>query len=881
MSEQARAAEDRLATAAEATAEASQAALAWFADPANAGTVGEQSKALNREFRRFGTAARKLADAARRPMCVGVFGPSQAGKSYLVSVLARPPEGDLITELEARETNFIEEINPEGGKESTGLVTRFTINALPHPAGFPVCLRLLSEADVVKIIANSFFFDGKVADEPVPQADDLEQRLARARGAAGGEVPGLGEDDVFDIREYVERHFRGTEQVNALKPYWEEAATLLPRLATAQRAELLEPIWGAHAPFTALYRRLADALAQLGHAADAFAPVDALIPREKSVIDVATLAGLSESGGETLALAASTGARAQLPRPVVTALTAELRIVARETPRPFFEHTDLLDFPGARSRRPRALASYFDDEPEALKELFLRGKVAYLFDRYVAEQELTSMLLCIGSGNQEVTTLPDMINDWIATTHGAEPAARQSRPCVLYLVLTMFDMLFSEKAGSADENPASRFDIRMHASLLDFFAKAHRWPKEWTPGRPFANCYWLRNPNFRAENIIKYDDEGRELHLLEEKAERIDELRAGYAEVASVKAHFDDPLKAFDEALELNDGGIGYLAEKLAPVCAPEIKHAQVGERLKGVRQSMHDALKRFHLSDDVGQRLEERRAVCARIVESIYAAADYGRFGLMLEQLHVAAPDLAEAMTRAELQPDPGVRIVAATGGSERPRPRPRPRPGQGQSAPAAVAEVESEADRPRMLTRAQFLADVALRYWVERLYELPASAERVAMPAADLQELAGELIAGARRLKLVERLARDIEHWSYLDRSESALAKPALLATGLFNRYVNFVGTADLAVNERPVVALEDGAARPVFAPRAAGDDMRAIGPEPVPFAEDFLTDWVFALDRLVEENATSQEGQLVDVEQNARIGAILTTLAEPVSP
>jgi hypothetical protein len=60
-----------------------------------------------------------------------------------------------------------------------------------------------------------------------------------------------------------------------------------------------------------------------------------------------------------------------------------------------------------------------------------------------------------------------------------------------------------------------------------------------------------------------------------------------------------------------------------------------------------------------------------------------------------------------------------------------------------------------------------------------------------------------------------------------------------------------------------------------------MRAIGPEPVPFAEDFLTDWVFALDRLVEENATSQEGQLVDVEQNARIGAILTTLAEPVSP
>ncbi len=878
MSEQAGVEEDRLAGVALTTAEASQRALAWFNDPANAGSVGQEATSLNREFRRFGTAARKLAEAARRPMCVGVFGPSQAGKSYLVSVLARPPEGDLYTELEGRETSFIGEINPEGGKESTGLVTRFTIKAVAHPPGFPVCLRLLSEADVVKVIANSFFFDGKVADEPVPQAQELEQRLARARSAAGAPVPGLSEDDLFDVREYVERHFRGTEQVGALRPFWEEAAALVPRLSTAERANLLEPIWGCHPAFTNLYRALADALAQLGYSAEAYAPVDALIPRETSIIDVATLAGLGGGGGAMLSVATAGGARAQLPRPIVTALTAELRIVARETPRPFFEHTDLLDFPGARSRRPRSLQTYFEEEPEALKELFLRGKVAYLFDRYVAEQELTSMLLCIGSGNQEVTTLPDMINDWIATTHGAEPAARQHRPCVLYLVLTMFDMMFAEKAGAADQDPASRFDIRMHASLLDFFAKAHRWPKEWTPGRPFANTFWLRNPNFRAENIIKYDGEGRELNLLPEKEPRIEELRAAYEHVPTVQAHFAEPLKAFDEALKLNDGGIGYLAEKLGPVCAPAIKHAQVAERLKDVRQAMHDTLRRFHVSDDVGQRLEERRAVCARIVEAIYGAADYGCFGLLLEHLHITAPEIAGAMTRAELQPDTSVRIVATTANGERPRPRPRPRPGQ--AATAALAEAEVETDRPRTLTRAQFLADVALRHWVERLYELPDAASRLTVPAPDLQELASELIAGARRLKLAETLAQEIERWSYLDRGEAALAKPALLATSLFNRYVNFLGIHAVALDRRPVVELEGGQGRPVFAPRAAGDDMRAIGPEPVPFAEDFLTDWVFALDRLVEENATSQEGQLVDVEQNGRVGAIIATLAEAVS-
>ena len=37
-----------------------------------------------------------------------------------------------------------------------------------------------------------------------------------------------------------------------------------------------------------------------------------------------------------------------------------------------------------------------------------------------------------------------------------------------------------------------------------------------------------------------------------------------------------------------------------------------------------------------------------------------------------------------------------------------------------------------------------------------------------------------------------------------------------------------------------------------------------------------WVFAFFRLVEENASSQDGLQVDVEQNARIGAVVKALA-----
>src|ERR1700740_3482068 len=58
------------------------------AAPRTSPTVGQQAQSLISELQKVRNQSRKLARAARRRMCVGVFGPSQAGKSYLVSILA-------------------------------------------------------------------------------------------------------------------------------------------------------------------------------------------------------------------------------------------------------------------------------------------------------------------------------------------------------------------------------------------------------------------------------------------------------------------------------------------------------------------------------------------------------------------------------------------------------------------------------------------------------------------------------------------------------------------------------------------------------------------------------------------------------------------------
>jgi hypothetical protein len=96
------------------------------------------------------------------------------------------------------------------------------------------------------------------------------------------------------------------------------------------------------------------------------------------------------------------------------------------------------------------------------------------------------------------------------------------------------------------------------------------------------------------------------------------------------------------------------------------------------------------------------------------------------------------------------------------------------------------------------------------------------------------------------------------------------------MINGYVSYLGFDDVPLAQRPVVESGDGESRPVFRPRKVAHDARAIGAEPVPFGEDFIADWVFAFFRLVEDNASSQDGLQVDVEQNARIGAVVKALA-----
>ena len=419
----------------------SKAALSaekWLQD--NRKLVGAECDMLRKDMRSAARSFRKLSRAASRKMCVGVFGPSQAGKSYLISALARDRKGELSADFCGKAVDFIREINPEGGKESTGLVTRFTTTP---PEGIserhPIRLRLFSEMDLVKVFANTYYSDCDHKEIPDQEAViKLLRELEQKAGPAGGEITS---DDVEDLKEYLQKNFASRPRVQLLsRVYWVKAMELAPRLALADRCRLFGCIWDNTPEFDQFHLRLATALSTLGFAAEANCPLDALLPREKSIIDVTLLNSAAPGASEQLEIEGVGGRTATLPRSVVTALTAELTIYMPEKPEEFFDYTDLLDFPGYRSRLKVTDLAKELGRAGSLEQFFLRGKVAYLFERYCDEQELTGMLLCIGPSNQEVQDLPAAINNWISLTQGASPEERRGHEPTLFFILTKMDM---------------------------------------------------------------------------------------------------------------------------------------------------------------------------------------------------------------------------------------------------------------------------------------------------------------------------------------------------------------------------------------------------------------------------------------------------------
>ncbi len=867
--------------------EAIQTAQQWVSN--NAELVKNDGETLQKELRRAGRAFRKCGTALARKMCAGVFGPSQAGKSYLLSALARDPEGQLHACFDENRLDFISEINPEGGKESTGLVTRFTMTPLPrHPQGYPVALQLLSETDLVKIIANTYYADCEHKEIPDDMA--IQTALAALEPRKATPCGHLTLDDMEDLHEYVWGEFAASARVQTLqKVFWNQAQDLAPLLGLDDRVALYSLLWDGVPEFTALLRRLVGALDQLRHARQAFCSLEALTPRETSIIDVAMLQGLEgESVGE-LTVATADGATVSLPRAVVTALTAELTIVMEHKPADFFDHTDLLDFPGYRSRyKITDIAHELANKPGMTTQMFLRGKVAYLFQRYCAEKELTSMLLCIGPSNQEVQDLPAVINDWIASTHGKTAEDRASLAAdSLFFILTKFDIEFEQKKGATDTK--SRWDNRLHASLLDFFGKQYEWPTKWKNGQAFNNMFLLRNPNFRFDSIMDIDANGVEQNVREEKRDYVASLQQSFLNSDLVRRHFAQPQEAWEAAMKLNDGGINYIRTRLSPLCNPDIKRAQLEKTVLETRDILLGRLKKYYFSDDKEEEVKKKKAFMKRFFK-LFRSKEVmqQRFGELLNAFALSPVDAyplhAEAERRynhyihseeereqqdCDILDDDNPAEAFSLDMLEQAFGTGTPTSGEKAAAPA-----------PQRKDEHTFYAAHIASVWSERMYAIAQSAvmqRYYGLPAAEFATLVNEFDIAVRRLRLQERMEeqfRIIAQPADVSK-DSKVRKQASLAVAMLNSFTSWLGKdpGQCPTTERTVTM--DGRTVAVF------PDLPPVPDEPVldeafsPYINGWYRDWILVFNDMLMSNVDFDGETTLNREQNALLGNILSRM------
>lgn len=860
-------------------AKESRQAVAWLQD--NCELVGNECAALQKDMRHAVRFFHKCEQAARRKMCVGVFGPSQSGKSYLISALARDAKGSLLADFGGKPYDFITQINPEGGKESTGLVTRFTTTPPEGLSeGFPIRLRLLTETDVARVLANTYYADCEHKEAPQPEAltaalDALETRAAQSPASAGA----LSGDDLEDLRDYINKNFSSRPRVQMLqKGFWLRAVELAPRLGLEDRAQLLGLIWDNVPQFQSLYLQLCGALRDLGNPAEAGCPIEALIPRKTSIIDVALLHGLSEPATDMLTILGTEGRKASLPRAVVTALTAEITIHMREKPDDFFDHTDLLDFPGYRSRLKLENLNQELERPGTLENLFLRGKVAYLFERYCEEKELTSMLLCIGPGNQEVQDLPRAVYEWICSTHGENPAHRAGKAPALFFVLTKMDMEFEKKKGTPSVE--TRWTTRLQSSLLDFFGKQHDWSENWDGSHPFNNVFLLRNPNFRSEAIFSFDGD-KESGIRPEQTLYVEEVRQAFLQSPLVQRHVAEPEIVWQAAMTLNDGGVALLREKLRPLCNPELKRRQITVSLDEKREQVLTKLTPFYKSDDREELRRRQEQLSRTLVALLARLAEKQLFGEFLRALQVRDFDLYEICFRAGQSPEQGAASVA-----------PAPVVGARVSADDILGDIFGDAqavsaasaiqEEDRARDTAAIFANLALEHWIGRLRDLAGDAEArnyFGLPAKELDQFCHELITAAARCKLRQNLETELRRSSaYSNMARERLVwKQVSLAADAINAFVDWLGFDPRFKDQAARTVLFGGKSVSLFNPPPVITGEPHIAEEESPYDRLWYTDWLRALAYSVTANVDFDGRQTVNPEQNNRLRDILRAFKE----
>lgn len=522
---------------------------------------------------------------------IGVFGSSQVGKSYLVSSFAASQDNVLYAQLGTKNYDFIQDINPQGsGKESTGLVTRFTADIEYVQDEFPVTVELLSEGDLVKIFINSYYND--LVHDP-EEFDDrkkafpdrfkaIASSLGTAREASGD--ASLIRNEIASVTRYVKYYHKELTRIFD-DEFWEYGEREISRRPVAERIRFYELLWDSDKTFSTILKQLLEIRERIGFRKSTVHAATNSIIREgdikHSIINVDALKSLGDSKYATR-VQNSEGNAIDVDLGALAALTAELVIHVCNPKINFIRETDLLDFPGYRSR---LMAEKNELNHDKVMDFFLRGKVSYLFQKYTENHLMNALIVCTNADGQvENTDMQKVIAGWIRKTQGANPDKRRGHKSSLFWALTKFDRRISTDLDKINNLEYGRSGL-LQQTMLERFGQ-EEWLKNWdgteTSPHPFSNVVLVRKPGTSdCPFIEKENGTMKEIGVSSSFADRIGTMKEKFVNDPDVKRFIQKPDEAWDSMMNLNDGGFMRTCKLIEAVDIATVKYNAINDILR------------------------------------------------------------------------------------------------------------------------------------------------------------------------------------------------------------------------------------------------------------------------------------------------------------
>jgi putative virulence factor len=583
--------------------------------------------------------ASNLWRSANVPVAAAVYGASQVGKSLFVGRVLEPadkrdsPLGKYDNSgppAYFRELSFHLDINPQSGdNEATALVTRFTTRERFDETAlqeYPVKVRALTRAEWLRVLARGFrsecvqptdivWREGQLRDlfEEVSQTDgadsvDREWRLDLLDVYAYmRNIDPL----LYEVKEsmfnsflscypltnagYVEvagRVFWDRQNYPALTVLFNDVCHFLEKVTSKGRDGVLVH-WAAvkflldsqrtpvcETPDSQWQKRIA-----WQDLKDGFKDGWYVLDYEPG----------GQGPSEDLAIIQS--AMLEMTIPVIPhRLKDDWRDVILKM--------DLLDLPGMRAGGSDSSggATSIETIPEKMN-VVKRGKVFYLIDRYLEEQQVQTFFLLVRGGLLEVRQLlKEYLDKWGKTRYGQDwPSKVSDSKPALFIGMTGIDSEFKDRpvsSGLYDNRLNQLANETLYEVMTDFGGK----------GQPFTNIYPIRYPG-------TWDfDEARRLA----SPYKGNWPKAGTIFVASpmVKKHVSNAAEKWQVAMCDDDGGLSLISQGFIDCTTSLKKQAALEEQLNEAQQDLRNLAEGWYCDPDLNADREARYAMGKKVLD-------------------------------------------------------------------------------------------------------------------------------------------------------------------------------------------------------------------------------------------------------------------------